>query len=243
MKRLHWTLLACLGAAAAAHADTVDMACIANGNGRTIQATLGAQTWDTFAGRLIHQTSAGTGSLAGLPSNILTFCAEILQAQAASPSTYSLSSVATLSGNTGITNLGFAKQQAIYDLYSAAAGRQFTLGLDYACAFQIAVWEVIYDYNTAPRGTTALDINSGNFRVAGAGGTTLSASITLIVKDLLAHVGTNAPAGGVIGLRSAQFQDELYNDPGDSIVPLPTGTWMGACGLALAAFIRRRVRR
>src|SRR5437762_218676 len=122
MKRLLWTTLAGLGAACAAQADTVDMAYLSCGNGRTVHASLGAQSWDVFAGRLNHETSAGTGSLAGLPSSIVTFCAEILQNQASAPSTYSLSSVATLSGNTGITSLGFAKQQAIYDLYAAAAG-------------------------------------------------------------------------------------------------------------------------
>ena len=242
MKIVLWTMVVSCGAACAARADTVDLACIGNGNGRMVQATLGRQTWDVFAGRLIHQTSGGTGALAGAPSTIVTFCAEILQGQAPTLSPYSLSSVATLSGNTGATNLGYVKQQAIYDIYAQAAGRQFSLGLDYACAFQIALWEVIYDYNTAPGASNPLDLNGGNFRIAGPGGVPLSTNITLVVKDLLGHVGSNSAAGGIFGLRSATYQDELYDGGGD-VVPLPSAAWMGAGLLGMAIAAQRRYRR
>jgi hypothetical protein len=48
-------------------------------------------------------------------------------------------SAALLSGNGGYTNLGYARQQAIKDVFAAAAGRQYTLGHDYATAFQVRV--------------------------------------------------------------------------------------------------------
>src|ERR1051326_7527182 len=141
------TALGVLGAAGAARADTVNLNFVSSGSGRILHASLGGQSWDMFAGRLVHHASRGTGPLSGMPSSIQTFCVDPLQAPAAAASPYTTSSIATLSGNTGLTNLGFAKQQAIYDLYQAAAGRQFTLGLDYAAAFQLAVWEVVYDYS------------------------------------------------------------------------------------------------
>jgi hypothetical protein len=241
--RVQWSILASLSVAAAASADVVDMARIGYGNGRMVTATLGSQKMTVFAGRILHQTSDGTGSLANLPSNIVTFCAEILQGQADAPTPYTLSSVATLSGNTGLTNLGLAKQQAIYDLYAAAAGRQFTLGLDYACAFQIAVWEVIYDYNTAPRGSDALSVTSGNFQVALADGSPLTASISDKISFLLGSVGSHSSQGGVIGFHSTAFQDQLYENDTDTIVPLPHGVWAGMAGLALAGAARLRRRK
>lgn len=231
--------LALASAAGAAKADTVDLSYIGTGNGRTVTVKLGSQTWDAFAGRLNFAASNGTGQLASMPSSVVMFCAELLQGQAASNNQFSKSSIATLSGNGGATNLGFARQQAIYDLYAAAANRQFTLGHDYATAFQISLWEVVYDYNPAVNGGQ-LDVNGGNFRAFTQGGSSLSQSITEKVSFLLGSIGMNAAAGNLMGFKNPGFQDELW--VADGLVPLPPGAWLGLAGLGVAAFIRARRR-
>jgi hypothetical protein len=231
--------LALAGAAGMAKADTVDLSYTGTGNGRVVTVKLGAQTWDAFAGRLNFSTANGTGQLASMPSSVVMFCAELLQGQSGSSNQFAKSSIATLSSNGGATNLGFARQQAIYDLYAAAAGRQFTLGHDYAVAFQISLWEVIYDYNPAATGGQ-LDVNGGTFRAYTQGGAALSTSITEKVSFLLGSIGMNAAANGLMGFKNGGFQDELWVS--DGLVPLPTGAWLGLAGLGVAAFIRSRRR-
>jgi len=229
-----------ISAPATARADTVDLNYTGPGYGRIVHVSLGAQSWDLFAGRLDHATSAGSGQMTGLPHNIVTFCVDILQARATSPSPYTTSSVATLSGNTGLTNLGFGKQQAIYDIYQAANHREFTLGLDYATAFQVALWEIVYDYNpNLPN--HGLNVASGNFRATAPGQTSLSPTITGIVQYLLSSVGSGAASHGLIGLRSGPYQDQLFAP--EQLVPLPTAAWIGMGGLGLAAAARWRRRR
>jgi hypothetical protein len=233
--------LVAAGATGAAQADTVNLNYTGAGSGRMVRASLGAQSWNVFAGRLIHNTAGGTAGLAGLPSSISTFCVDILQGQASAPSSYSSSSIATLSGNTGLTNLGFAKQQAIYDLYQAANGRQFTGNLDHAAAFQLALWEVVYDYSATLPGH-GLNLIGGNFRATSAGQITLSAAVTVELNYLLASVGIGASSHGLVGFRSGPYQDQLYADP--VLVPLPLAVWpaLGGLGLVAVKHWRRRQR-
>ena len=229
--------LVTLGAWGVVRADTVNLTYMGTGSGRLVHVVLGTQQWDTFAGRLIHHTSSGTGGLSSLPSSIVTFCADLLQTQTRTPAAYASSPVAMLSGNGGSTNLGYAKQAAIRDLYAAAAGRQLTLGLDYACAFQVAVWEVVYDYNASLPGH-GLSETSGRFRATGPGGVALSASIRDKIRFLLSAVGAGARADGLMGLKSGPFQDQLYMNA--AVVPIPAAAWMGLSGLGLAALVVRR---
>ena len=236
-----WAAVGCLMLAFGARADTVDLGYVGTGYGRVVRITLGAQTRDMFAGRLIHEAAGGTGALSGLPASIVTFSVDILQSLSTAPSPYASSSLATLSGNGGATNLGYAKQQAIYDIYQAAAGRQLTLGLDYATAFQVAVWEVVYDFSpTAPN--HGLNVTSGSFRATAPGQGSLSASITEKVQFLLGSVGIGATAHGLIGLRSGPYQDQLYA-PESTLVPLPLAVWPAIGGLGLVAVAKYRRRR
>jgi len=229
------------GAAATARADTVNLTYAGPSYGRVVRVSLGTQSWDSFAGRLVHTASSGNGQMAGPSRNIVTFCVDMLQGHASSPSAYSTAGgVAGLSGNAGQTSLGYGKQQAIYDLYQAAGNRQFTAGQDCAAAFQVALWEVVYDYN-ANQPHHGLNVTSGNFRAVTPGQSALTPSINGAVQYLLNAVGINAAAHGLVGLRSSQFQDQLY--AGTDLVPLPGAAWIGMGGLGLIGVVRARRRR
>jgi len=237
------TVCAAIGAfsvAGAARADDLNLTFAGHGAGQTVQASLGNQSWNVFAGRLLHNTSGGTGALASAPVGITTFCVDILQAHATGPTMYNSSSVALLSGNTGLTNLGGGKQQAIYDLYQAADNLQFTAFSGFAAAFQIAVWEVVYDYSTTLP-NHGLSVTGGNFRASAPGQSGLSAALAAKVQMLLGHVGTGATAGGLMGLRSGSFQDQLFVGQ-TPLVPVPHAVWVGLSGLGLAAGLQWRRR-
>jgi hypothetical protein len=235
--------LGALIAPQAARADTVNLSFVGNGVGRTVHVQLNTQQWDMFAGRLIHKRSNGTASLNGPPQNIATFCTDLLQSHVgASANQYSSASVATLSGNGGATNLGFAKQQAIYDIFHAAAGRQYTAGMDDATAFQLAIWEVVYNFSaTAP--SHGLSLTGGSFTAKMPNGAALSASIMQKVNALFAAIGANASGAGLMGLKNGQFQDQLFDTVLGPVAPIPASFWPGMAGLGMAALVTWRKKR
>jgi hypothetical protein len=228
-----------LALTSAACADTVDLSYTSQNYGRAIHVTLGQQQYDSFAGRLYFNATGLAGHSGS--TRITTFCVDLLQTQSTASNPYTTSSVATLSGNTGLTNLGYAKQQAIYDIFQAAAGREYTLGLDYATAFQVAVWEVVYDYNPNLPGY-GLNVATGTFRATAPGQSSLSASITQKVLFLLGSVGAHAGAGHIGGFRSLAFQDQVTDMDmmSPATVPLPRGVVLGLTGLGLMAAGKRR---
>lgn len=221
-------------ATASVQAETVNLQHTANGNGRMIRASINSLNKDVFAGRLMHTVQRNGGGTYSMAS----FSTDLLQACSSSSTPYNTSSVALLSGNAGVTNLGMGKMQAVYDIFAAAANRQFTLGHDYATAFQVALWEIVYDYNPNAQ-NQGLNIASGVFRATQTNGALLSQSIRDKVGFLLnAVVTTNANGTNVMGYRSGGYGDQVTQ-----ILPLPTGAWLGMAGLGLVAVARRRLAR
>lgn len=231
--------LGAFGAAGSALADPVNLTYTGNGLGQVVHVSLGAQSWDVFAGRLNHSASGGTGNTAGLPTNITTFCADIQQGHASGPTSYNSTTVASASGNAGLSTLGAAKQQAIYEIYKGAGDLQFTQFSGFAAAFQLAVWEVVNDFNAALP-NNGLSIAGGNFRATALGQASLSAAMADKVAFLLSWVGTGSGTNQLMGLANSAYQDQFYQGV---VVPLPAAVWVGMGGLGLAVGFQWRRRR
>lgn len=224
--------------ASVACADTVDVKFTGTGLGRNVQLTYGARTFNVFAGQLKHTFTNGTGDLGSeISGNLLTFCTDLSQYVTSSTATYNVVSVQTVPGSPG---MGRAKATLIRNLYSFARDAQFSTAStdaakDFAAAFQLAVWEIVYDY-AGSRST--LDLTTGLVMAKQTNG----AALTLGVRTNLTNFFNASMVDGaykqVVAVSSGRFQDQLVQT--DHMVPLPGAAAMGGLGLFAVAGRRRR---
>lgn len=226
-----------LVAASAATADTVQMRFTSVGAGRNVNVSIGSSSFNCFAGQLNHNFSNGTGAAAGIGGIRATFCSDLTQAAAPITSTFTLTGIQNLPVTVGYGPMGASKQQAVYDLYAAANGAQLGSDADMAAAFQLALWEVIYDYSGS---ASSLNLASGQMKAGSTNGSSLNSSIASRVSQLFAAIGTNVAQTGLLGFSSGQFQDQILQV---QVVPLPAAAMIGILGLGVAGVARRRMTR
>ncbi len=214
-------LLAIVGAAASvtsfASADFTDVSFITQGYAQTVTIVSPGYNGSILAGQLLISLANSTGGSGYLNGNHIAYCADVYQTVNAGPDLYEIVSVAALPSNAP---MGAAAAAGIVDLYAAAAGAQYGTDADLACAFQLAMWEVINDYGS-------LDINTGNFQATGLTGATMG-----YLNLLLSAVGTNGSAS-LLGLTNLDLQDMIIEVPAPGAVAL----------LGLAGLVGRRKRR
>lgn len=232
--RTHLAVIAGLVAAASASANTVTLKYTGAGAGRNVRVTLGSNTQDVFAGQLRHTASNGVGSLSWLSGPVTTFCTDLSEYVTSSGATYTQTALANMPVSSGWPAMGSAKASAVYALYDGAAGRQFGSDSDWAAAFQIALWEIVYDFNSS--NPSAFNLGGGAMRATGTGGA-LSSSITSKISELFGLVNRTVAQDGLIGLSRNGAQDQLLQ-----IVPLPPAAWAGL-GMMGGMIVVRRMRR
>lgn len=239
MRFVSTALLGSLVLASGAAADTVGLDFVGTGSGRAVRMTLNGNTLNVFAGQLRHTGSGGNGVLTPLNGAMfVTFCADASQyvQNGEVPMSYTSTAISNLPQSPGYDPMGAVKAQAIYDVYAAAAGAQVVGGAnsDFAAAFQIALWEIVYDYTGAE---TSLNTNGGLMRVKTSSGQNLSGAILNYLNGFFTAVNTTtATQTGLIGLATLQGQDQIV------LIPLPSAALIGLGGLGLVAFARRRFR-
>lgn len=215
---------------------TVDMRFVGFGAVRGVKATMDGQTRTVLAGQLIHEFSNGTGDAAGLTGRRITYCTEIFTNLAATSKTYELLPVSAIPTPA----MGNAKAAAIKDLYDYAGGYQKNPHAlaDFTAAFQIAIWEIINDYD-ANVGRGSLGISTGNLRFTNPSGFALPVPLLTFVDTLFNQIGRAHDISTEMGgLANKDLQDQLIDEIPP--IPLPNAAAMGAAGLALVVFGRRR---
>ncbi|MCA9297715.1 MAG: Cys-Gln thioester bond-forming surface protein [Phycisphaerales bacterium] len=219
-------------------ADTVDVRFTGTARGRNVTLQKSGSTMNVFAGQLKHTLSNGTGTVGSrLDGDYLTFCTDLDQYVTSTTRTYEIADLATMPKPAG--GMGESRAQAIRNIFGFASGQQFvntSENRDFAAAFQLAVWEIAYDFNSAV-GRSSLGVSSGSLIINAYGGGTLSSAIQAHLNDLFdAANDFNYHGSDVIGIASETAQDQILN----ASIPLPSAALSGGLGLAGLAASRRR---
>ncbi len=243
-------VLACALASGAAHADTVKVKRSSSffGQGTQVDVKLysgGTHSYNNlFAGQLNHSLSDGVGPMGQrFEGERITFCCDLLGSYAPSSSstTYDVKWVGEM--------FNAEKAGALRDIYRGAQGQQLDPTVDdkFAAAFQIVVWEIVYDYdpsktnaNIAITSTSSSNgVSSTNrFRAWRSNGYSLTGDSALwgYVNEIVGYIrpsGQHISSSALCVLKSSNYQDQL-------IIPLPGAAAMGLAGLGLAGAARRR---
>jgi len=235
-KRLALAAAAVSALTASALADSVDLQFIGTGLGRNVMVHLSGSSTYVFAGQLYHNFSDGQGAASSLDGNLLTYCCELTQYVSQNKAEYELVPVEDAPSTAP---MGDIRAQALRDLYAYADGDQFVTqntedNRDFTAAFQIAVWEIVYDYD----GTLAsLDIGDGELIITDRNAGGLRTGIEGFLADLFGAIGLGADFPELYAVINPCAQDQLV------MIPLPAPFAMAAVGLAAVAWRRRKLAR
>lgn len=218
--------------AVSALADTVDMRFVGTGSGRNVRVTTPDRTFNVFAGQLRHSFSNGTGAASALNGELLTYCTDLTQYVSSTTRSFTVRPV----GDAPVGNaMGMDKARAIASLYDYAMGTQInsTSSADMACAFQLAVWEIVSDFNWS-LGSGSLSLSTGNFRASQTNGSPVWSTVNTLLNGLFNHTNNSSfSPNGILAITSSNYQDQLIQ------VPAPGAAMLAGLGLTLLAGRRR----
>ena len=219
MKKLAFVVA--VAAAGMASADTVALDFTGTGKGQNVSLSVsGGSYYNQWAGQLKFTLSATASTPAGFPTgSLILFCTELTQYAADGTFDISALDTAPTSGP-----MGSSAADAIRELYAIADPAQFGSSNKDAAAFQIAVWELAYDYD----GTNG----SKSF---GAGAVRVSAPADVLTQanTWLSSVDGFGPRTSLKALTHSSKQDQII------VVPLPGTVALGLAGLAGVGVVRR----
>ena len=188
---------------------------------------------DTFVGQLVHEVDGFTGGLSGLNGQQVSFCPDLPEEVATDPTHYDIVDLTDVPVTADMSSdqLTAAQADAVLRLVSAAP-EVFGLGFGNngrAGAFQLVLWEIIYDFD----GTAAsLDLEAGNVSFTRTNGDSVfSGQLGSSASEFLDAAVNGDITQGVVALANAGRQDQIF-------IPAPGGVAvLAATGLAIA---RRR---
>ncbi len=218
--------------AALSSADTVNMSYVGTGHGDNARITSPSGTLSVFAGQLKHSITGGTGVGTMFSGQYVTFCSDITQYVSSSSSTFQVVGVNELRFGAP---MGLDKAAAINRMFTFAGGAEVSPTVDnsFAQAFQLAIWEVIYDYSNSG-GRTALDIGGGSFSATKTNGNAFSTAVNNHLSDFFDAAVSGNAATPLLGLGSESRQDQIIH------VPAPGAAALAGVGLLLVGARRRK---
>ncbi len=219
----------CLGASAVlaltslSSADFVDVQYLGTQRGRQVNVVSPGINGQLFAGQLLLDLDNGPP---GYDGPLTVFCSDLYQTVSGSWLSYEIVPVEFLPTTSP---MGMAKAEAIRQLYAYAGGSQLlgSTSDDFAAAFQLAIWEIVTDFDGISGGTS-LDFTNGLFQAS-----SLTAQIEADAASLFAAIGYQDISGTQLeGLSNDGAQDYIRYVPAPGAVAL-----LGLAGLVGA---RRR---
>lgn len=223
--------LSCLTGAAVAGPIAVDFRGTALGKSASVTFMSGDSSAFTnrnlFVGQLVHRL--GTGASA---KDFITYCIDLTQY--AGDGTFNLTPL----HNAPLTNpaphnkwqLVHGQVDAINSLYNASFDSVDTNAK--AAAFQAAIWEIVFDWESVDGGTfsagNTANMTGGRVRINN------NVSNSLYAGYLNAAVAGADKSGRVAAITSLDKQDQLV------VIPLPSAGAMAGAGMLLVGARRRR---
>lgn len=215
-----------------ASADVVTMKFVGTGAGQNVKWKLnGGSEQSTFAGQLRHSITGGTGVGADWVGEHNLYCTDLFQYVAGSYSTFS---IVTPDIAPASSPMGAARAQALYDVFSVFTDSALITGIgnEFAAAFQVAVWEIVTDYN-AGIGLSSINVDSGNFKLTKVNGSSSRTStFNNHLSDIFGAIGANANPN-VVALTNGGAQDQLF------YVPAPGPIALAGAGVLMLSRRRR----
>ncbi len=215
-----------------ASADVVTMKFVGTGAGQNVKWRYnGGSEQSTFAGQLRHSITSGTGVGADWVGEHNLYCTDIFQYVTTSFKTFDIVS-ADLAPTS--SPMGAARAQALYDVFSVFTDSALITGIgnEFAAAFQIAVWEIVTDFDGGI-GRSSLNVDSGKFKVTRVNGSSSRTStFNAHLNDIFDAIGANAKPN-VVALTNGGAQDQLF------YVPAPGPIALAGAGMLMLARRRR----
>lgn len=218
-------VVAGLASTASAAYVTANFTGVTPGVGVSITDSTNSQSLNTQAGGFNFSRVGGTATDPYLTGTYVTFCIDIFKTVGGGP-TYgwnktALENAPTPSGNVNYP-MGLTKANLLGRLWGAHRNGLSTA--DQFGAFQLAVWEIVFE------NSNVLNLNSGTFFASGA------ASAEGLANTWLSTLATDPDYGGLYALTGISNE----GNPQDQLVPTPGS--LSLCGLGGLIIARRRRR-
>jgi len=213
-KTLAFSLLVCLLSAPALALDTVDVTLTGFGLGKntSVSSNSGGSFSNTWAG-FTNATFVNSTSTDVLDGAYELFCLQLLQSiHFGTTNTFAIQP--TLAGNIPDGPPGALSPvaaSAVENMFSEADGLQY-LSNDDSAAFQLALWDITFDYDGS---LASLSLSTGQFRA------NTNATVAALFDIYVDSAVNGIPLAGdtTYGLQSIKVQDLAFFIPGDRDIP------------------------
>lgn len=222
-------------AAAPAMAQSVTMKYSGTGKGSNVRVTFGTTTDDVFAGQLRHSITSPANTDPRLNGNFVTFCIELSQVVSGQNRSFDVVQLNTAPSIQGDKAM---RATALESLFANVgnAPLMWNASNDYATAFQLAIWEIIHDFDSS-KTNAGLDVTAGEFTARRTNNSALSTGVMNNLNTFLgfARAGTSMPMShSLLGIANGTNQDQV------TVIPTPAAAALAGLGMGLIAVRRRR---